>query len=121
MRPEQAQQGGAVSQPVQARDRVERSLVRRQGMRLPVLDHLQPVLDGAEQPVGVAQRRGILGRDPPRRRQRRQRVLGPGGAQLRLASAMDELVDLGEELDLADAAGSATIMRRGRPSAPATT
>src|SRR3546814_16135407 len=48
-----------------------------------------------------------IGGDPPRLRQRRERVDRRGRAQSRLAAAVDELVDLREKLDFADAAAPA--------------
>jgi hypothetical protein len=85
---------------------------------LAILDHLQPVLDRPQQPVRPGQIVGRVGADPPRRLQRRQRVERCRRPQRRLSPAVDELVDLGEELDLADAAAAALSSRsRGRKSA----
>ena len=73
-------------------------------MGLLVAQHLQPVLDRAQEPVGG----GELGRrpvaDPALARQRRQRLGRRPHAQAAVAAAGDQLLGLGEELDLADAA-----------------
>ena len=45
-------------------------------------------------------------RDGAVRRQRRQRVQGRGRAQARITPAQDQLLGLGEEFDLADAAAA---------------
>ncbi len=78
---------------------------RGQAVRLPVGDHLQPVLDPAQE----------AGRPPPARRRRgaADARRGPaaasapsvvGLAQRRIAAAPDQLQRLRQELDLADAA-----------------
>jgi hypothetical protein len=82
-------------------------------VRLPVVHHLQPVLDRAEQPVGVLQRSPLAPHDPTGFGKR-----GKGGkrcrrAQHRLAATMDELVHLRVELDLADAAAAALQVKAG--------
>ena len=56
----------AVGEAVQPRDIVERLGLGGQAVGLPVVDHLQPVLDRAQQPIGVAPAR-------PRRRRRSAR------------------------------------------------
>ena len=108
MRAQQVEQRGAVGEAVQPRDIVERVRLGGQAVGLAVVDHLQPVLDRAQQAIGLAQ---APPRPPapirPALRQRRKRVERRRRAQLGLAAAMDELVDLGEELDLADAAAAA--------------
>src|SRR5947199_344412 len=62
---------------------------------------------GAQQQVGAAKHLCRVGRDPAGRRQRGERIERRRRAQLGLAAAMDELVDLDEELDLADPAAAA--------------
>src|SRR5690606_34093586 len=80
---------------------------------LAVLDHLQPVLDRPQRAIGGGERRRLPCPDPPRlgecgdRRERRR------SAQRRIAAAVDELVDLDEELDLADAAAAALEVEAG--------
>ena len=73
MRPEQSEQGGAVGQAVQLRDGVERGGIGGQAVCLPVVDHLQAMLDRAEQPVGLAQRFRVLRAHAPGLCERRQR------------------------------------------------
>ena len=78
-----------------------------QDLGLLVVHHLQPVLDRAQEAVGLDQLRR-----PPRRRSSAaaasaaQRLAGAAGAQRRVAAAQDQLLGLGEELDLADAAAA---------------
>ena len=75
-------------------------------MGLLVGDHLQAMLDRAQEPVGgveVGARRGVDPAAVGERAQRRQRL---AAAQLRMAAAGDELLGLDEELDLADAAAA---------------
>src|SRR3546814_21156758 len=55
----------------------------------------------------IRQARRDIGFDPPRRRERGERVDRRGNAQRRVASAIDELMDLREKLDLANAAAPA--------------
>jgi hypothetical protein len=98
---------------VEPRDIVERRRILRQAVGLAVVDHLQPMLDRAQQRIGAAQHRRVVGRDPAGRLQRGERVERRRGAQGRLAAAMDELLDLGEEFDLADAAAAALQIEAG--------
>src|SRR5262249_61562691 len=65
--------------------------------------HLQPVLGLAEEPVGAIEALARLRVDEAALRQRRQRRERLAPAQLRMAAAGDQLLGLGEELDLADA------------------
>ena len=73
-------------------------------MRLPVGDHLQPVLDPAQEAIG----RGQLARGAARHvagaRQQPQRAQRGRDAQRRIAAAPDQLQRLRQEFDLADAA-----------------
>ena len=75
-------------------------------MGLLVGDHLQAVLDTAQEIVGRRQfvARGRI--DPAARGERRQRGDGGAAAQLVMAAAGDELLGLREKLDLADAAAA---------------
>ncbi len=104
MRQEQIGERGAACQAVQPGDIVERIRVFGQLVRLAIVDHLEPVLDRAQRDIGPSEILRLVEPDPPRLGQRGERVARGGRAQRRLAAAMDELVDLGEELDLADAA-----------------
>ena len=47
----------SVFKPVQPRDIVERGRIARKQMRLRILDHLNAVLDRAQQPIGFGERR----------------------------------------------------------------
>ena len=75
-----------------------------QRVGLLVLDHLQAVLEGAQEAIGVLQIGGRVVGDEAARAQRFQRGQGAALAQRRHAAAEDQLLGLGEELDLADAA-----------------
>ena len=87
-------------------ERRQALVVARQGMGLLVLGHLQAMLDGPEKAVGVDHLLGDPVGDPSRAGERAQRVAGSGLAQGWDAAAPDELLGLGEELDLADAAAA---------------
>jgi hypothetical protein len=87
-------------------------------MRLEIVDHLQPMLDGAQLGISRAERCGVVGVDPSVRGQRGQRVAGRGHAQRRIAPAMDQLVNLREELDFADAAAAALQIISGAERLP---
>ena len=71
-----------------------------------VVDHLQAMLDPAQEAVGLDQLVGRGGRDMARGGQRAQRRAGGAQAERGIAAAEDELLGLGEELDLADAAAA---------------
>jgi hypothetical protein len=106
MRREPRDQVGPVAAPVQRRDIVERVRGGRQAVGLLVVHHLQAMFDCAVKPV---RRRPGHSRPPPNmacRTQRRERVERGGRAQCRIAAAVDELLDLREELDLANAAAA---------------
>ena len=86
----------------------------RQAMGLAVGQHLQPMLKGTEEHIGI----GEVHRRPPvelpGRGQRRQRAQRGGIAQGRLAPAPDQLQHLHGELDLAVAAASGRSRRSVR-------
>src|SRR6185436_12753995 len=73
-------------------------------LRPPVIGHLQAVLDAAEIPVGVDQIVGSGPVDAPGRDQRVERVASRARSQARVPAAVDQLLRLREELDLADTA-----------------
>ena len=87
-------------------------------VRLLVGDHLQPVLDAAQEDVGFGKilRHGRL--DPAARGEPLQRVERARRAQVRLAAAGDELLRLHEELDLADAAAPELDVVAGNGDVP---
>ena len=82
----------------------ERRLLERQPLGLLVLNHLQPVLDPAQEHVRPAEIVDRLGADPLVGVKALEHVEGARPAHLRTAAAEDELLGLDEELDLADAA-----------------
>ena len=75
-------------------------------MRLLVVDHLQAVLDPAQKAIGLDHLVGGLRVDMAGQRQGTQRRAGAAQPQRGVAAAEDELLGLGEELDLADAAAA---------------
>ena len=81
--------------------------MRRQRMGLLVGDHLQAMLDGAQEPVGAHQdrraRRSSIQPPSASASQGRERL---AAAQLRMAAAGDELLGLDEEFDFANAAAA---------------
>ena len=80
---------------------VER-LTRRKLMRLLVGDHLQPVFDPAKSVVAFPERTGIVGSDPSRGGQCIERGARSLVPQRGIAPAMNQLVRLREEFDLAN-------------------
>ena len=71
-------------------------------MGLGVMDHLNTMLELAVRHIVVGQTRGDVLRDPifvGKRRQSRQRTTK---AQIRIATARDQLSSLGEKLDLSN-------------------
>ena len=105
-RAKQIEQRAGIGNTVQLRDAIER-LSGRELMRLAVLDHLDAVFDRAKQRIRVAQRHRLVRIDPARRSKRRQRTARIGDAQRGIAAAVDQLVDLREKFDLADATAPA--------------
>ena len=79
-------------------------LCLRQRVRLAVADHLDAVLDPAKVLVGCAELLAGGVRDSAGRGKRRQRVASADQAQRRVGAPPDQLVRLGEELDLANSA-----------------
>src|SRR3546814_11444881 len=75
-----------------------------QDLGLLVVDHLQPVLDLPQEAVGQLQVVRDLAADPAGIDQGGQRVLCAAYPQPGVAAAPDQLLGLGKELDLADAA-----------------
>ena len=97
----------AARQPVQSCNVVHLLGRLGQGMGLPVVHHLQAVLDRAQAIVAFAEDAGILALDDPCPCQRIQGGARAAQAQRRIAAAIDQLVRLGVELDLANAAAPA--------------
>ena len=80
--------------------------LERQALRLLVGDHLQPVLDRAEEEIGRGQVLHRLGRRPSPRRGARSACRACASRASGPPPAEDELLRLDEELDLADAAAA---------------
>ncbi len=92
-----------IGQPVEPCDTVQRGGIERQAVGLLVRDHLQAVLERAQPVIALPQYLGIFGGDQPGRGQRVEARAGSAQPQGRVASAVDQLVGLREEFDLADA------------------
>ncbi len=73
-------------------------------MRLPILQHLQPVLEAAQEAVGVAQLDHRAGRQRTPALECAQRVEQGRGLQAAILAAAHQLQRLHDELDLADTA-----------------
>ena len=116
-RGEQRQKRTGILQPVQPGHAVER-LPGGQRVGLAVVDHLHAVLDRPQQRVAVDQRLRLVGADPARLRQSRERIAGRRRADAPIAPAVDQLVNLREELRLADAATAALQIIAGTERLP---
>ena len=97
-------EGLAIGKAGQPGNALQPFLVLRQRVALLVGDHLDAVLDPPQEPVILEEVAGRIGGDPAPLGQFVQRLVGAPAAQLRCASAGDELLGLDEELDLANAA-----------------
>ncbi len=106
MREQDLRESFAASEAHELSEAFKRLLVGRQGMGLLVCHHLQPVLDGAQKPIGGIELVTRTGLDPAVLRERLQCRQGLARAQRRIAAAGDQLLGLHEELDLANAAAS---------------
>ena len=93
--------GIAVGQSVQASHMVKVFCLVRDGMGLPVIHHLQPVLGCAQQCVSVRQGSRIGWINPPRRRQGGQSLPCIGHPQSRITPAVDQLMGLCVKLTFA--------------------
>ena len=80
--------------------------VCRQHVRLLVLDVLQAVFEATQEDVGLAQFVLGFGLDQPALGQQLEHRKRRADLQRRVASAANELENLGDELDFADAAGA---------------
>ncbi len=85
--------------------------VRREVVGLQVAHHLEPVLQPAQEPVGVGEGVGVLLRDVALVRERRECGERVGLAETPIPAAMDDLEELDGELDVADAAAAAFDLR----------
>ena len=106
----------AAGQAIKLGDIIERSRTWRQAVGLQIGNHLQAVLNRAQPVIAFAQQVGIVSTDQPGLRQRIQTGAGAAQPHRRMAAAVDQLVDLGKEFDLADAAAALLdIEPRSRP------
>ncbi len=85
-----------------------RELLRGRGQRMGLLvgDHLQAMLDGAQEHVRAFEIVAGVGVDPAPAREPFERCKRLAAAQRRVTAAGDQLLGLHEELDLADAAAA---------------
>ena len=100
------------------------ALGRRHEVGAPQPEQLDAVLEGAQQPVGRAERRGVLAPDVAPGGQRGQPVERGAGAQRLVGAAVHELEQLHRELDVAQPAGAELELavglgRRGCAARPA--
>ena len=82
-------------------------------MGLPVMDHLQAMLDYAQTVISLTQNAGMIRGDSSRcckRIKSRARPTNPEGG---ITPPMDELVGLGEKFDFADAPTPALYIKTG--------
>ncbi len=90
----------------EAGDMIEPLAGRGQRMRLLVSDHLEAMLECAEEAICGLQLVGRFRRDPLLARQLVQHEAGLLAAQVAVAAARDQLLRLHEEFDFADAAAA---------------
>src|SRR6516165_2056064 len=87
-------------------DPLDPRAVRGQPVRLGVVHHLQAVFEPAQKAVVVDQRRGGAGIDATDRREPAQRLAGRPDPQLPQPPTPDQLLGLGKEFDLPNAAAT---------------
>ena len=99
---------GPVGEPVEAGGGLQLVRLDRKPVRLLVGDHLHAMLHRTQPAIGGGEALRDLRAPGARRRVSTvKRVESCGRAQRRLAAAVDQLLHLGEELGLADAAAAA--------------
>src|SRR5215469_297158 len=86
----------------------------RNRVRLLVFDHLQPMLEAAQEIVGFAELVCDLSLDVASGRQGLERLDRAASTERRIAAAQNKLLRLYEELDLADAAAAELDVVSGR-------
>ncbi len=89
--------------------------VARHLVRLPVEDDLEPVLDPPEESVCVVHDVPFLGAEAADPLELRDGVERVAAAHLGVLAAMEELEELDDELDVADAAAAGLDLDLGRP------
>ena len=105
-------------EPERPRQRGARVPVGREVVGLEVAHHLEPVLQAAQEPVGVGERLGVLVRDVALVGEHGERPEGVGLAEALVAAAVDDLEELDRELDVADAAAAALHLGELLAAAP---
>ena len=100
--PKQVEQRVAIAQSVELGDIVECGRISRKQVGLCVVNHLHAMLDRAQQAVRLCKFPRLLRVEAVRGDQRRDGVQCRGSADAGIAPAVDHLLDLHEELDLAD-------------------
>src|SRR5258708_3948653 len=87
-------EGGRIGVAEEGRDGGKAGRVFGQGVGLLVIDHLQAVLDAAQEAIGLDQLLGSAGRNMASGGQRAERLAGGAQAQRRIAAAEDQLLGL---------------------------
>ncbi len=95
-------EGGGIGEAERARDRGARVQVGGKVVGLEVAHDLEPVLQAAQEAVGVGEHLGVDPRDVALLRQGAQGAQRVGVAQPRIAPAVHDLQELDGELDVAD-------------------
>ena len=99
--------------------RVARRRIGRERVRLLLVPELEPVLDGAQEEVGLGEPAGVRRLDVAAVRQLLERVERGGGADRLVVAAVDELQELDRELDVADPAAPSLELAVGETLAGA--
>jgi hypothetical protein len=105
MRVENGSMAGQSAKPIDCGDLLALLVGGRQHVRLRVVDVLQAVFEAAQEVVGAASSCS-LSAGSRRRATSSEHLERRRDLQRRVAAAADQLEDLGDELDLADAAGA---------------
>src|SRR5262245_45990438 len=96
-------EGIGLGKAAEPRGAIEFPLLGGNDVGLLVFHPLQPVLDAAEEEIGGTQFTRGIRRDPASLGEAIERLDGPPRPKLGVTAAGDELLGLGEELDVADA------------------
>src|SRR5262245_24118952 len=98
--------GIRLGKAAESRGAIEFSRLGGNDVGLLVFHHLQPVLDTAQEEIGGTQFPGGVGGDPASLGETIERLDGSPRPELGVTSAGNELLGLGKELDIADAAAA---------------